>query len=411
MFSDWVPFVTTPVGAALGAGLAYVLDRSRLSVTIDRISISPSLYATSLPVNTNEDLVAAVERSPLPLLEMRDVSAPENTYVTYLELLRQRLVTHRKSADITSRAADMLRQAAAAEDFDKVVGRYKVQQESLWSFAEGEARRGRSIFSRTAVPEDESSREEKYRLHTVDDGYVVELPGTLNLVFTYNSKRPAHSQAVSKALAERIGKAFCHHIRQDLMDFFGAIRDGAEAAERSCAELEKAVDAELRRFARLEIDFLVSNSGRTGVSVGSDGCASVFLRGYAVTTKGAQTATVPQDVSIPLRVMAEQRAEDLTKAARHASVDDLLSDDTSPIVIQPGETVRLLGVSTELLVENPQAQAIGAAYSAAEREFVLRLVRFRQPPFYARRNRGSMRMITSRRSLFRDLRLIDDQMS
>lgn len=400
MSLEWVPFVAAPAGAIVGATATWFASRPRLGVVIDRISISPSTYATFSPAVIDGDLQVAIEELPFQLPTISGVASPENTYVNYLVLLQQQFEEQRANFVVASKLSEEMRQLAAIEDFDRLITRYKSQQMNLYTWAEGRERQGSPVFKNSEPLGGSTGL--KLALHEVEDGFVVQIPGTLNLAFLVNMERAPHVVEHSRKFAHRTARAFAAHDRQDLVDYFDGIRDAIDRTISTMDSIRTQLDKEMDRLARLEIDFLVSNTGRTGASIGPSAKADVFLKGY-IPASEKDKGSAASDIFIPLTILSEDQASDRRTRARQLTRSDLRLEESNPIVIQPGETRRLVGVSSFRLEEVGDSSALRSAYSAAERMLSLTVTRFQQPSPLSFK-KSPHKLITSGRTLFRDLR-------
>ncbi len=404
---EWIPFAAAPGGAIVGAGLTYALGRSRLTVTIDQIQIAPSPAATTLPVPVNVALQQALLEYPEALPRIKDLTAPEATYVVLLQSLLESTEDRARVLQNAEEAASTLRQHAAAEEFERLVAAYKFQHRTLWPWAAGEAMRGRSVLDGQKLDSrpQEGSAPPAHPIFKVEQdqhhAWVVEFPpGVLSVAFEWDTSLPAPRWKAVEEVAYRASHALARHERQVLMEYFGGIRSYVIEARTKLEHIRQLVQTELENHARLQVAFLVSNTGRAGVSLASEAAATILLSGYAAGGPEQQQS----DVSIPLTVIPATVASEITSKAGEMKRSDSRAEERSPIVLQAGETLRLIGVSEKLLAAYPACAALRAAYSAAERNLQLSLIQFRQPRPYRRRNRDSMRLLKSRRVLFRDLR-------
>jgi len=406
MVADWVPLVSTPLGAGLGAFATYTLGRSRLALTIDRILVQPSRFANSAPVTVDGKLMQKISDAPgMPARFTDPVSSPERTYVTFLEMASRVLARNVQTSSAVEARAEELRKLADSSDWARLIETYKYHQLDFWSLAELVTARGGTVFH-TPDPDDVDSSDDTQVYPWVEDGgdedMMVDLPGTKALGFPYRSANPAR-QTRARALARRTSRAFAYLRKSDLVAYFTAIRDHAQQASVSERALREEVLSELSHFNRLQVEFMLSNVGRSGVSIAADAAASVNLAGYVHTPKGGVTTTVTSDALIDLRVRRADAITTAEEAALLAKETSLGSDESVPVLLAAGETLRLVATSKDLIASQMDGEALTRAYGSAERHLRLVLGRF-APNSRLKPNGEALTRFDSGAVLFRDLR-------
>ncbi|WP_147361967.1 hypothetical protein [Clavibacter phaseoli] len=406
MIAEFAP-VAGPVGALLGAVATYVITRSRLVVTVGQVSIKPSEWANELPVVVSNGLEQQLSMSPWKYPRIGADTVAESSYVNYLFLLKRELESNDVSSSNLLKILDALRGFAASEDYDKLFELYKYHQRGIYGWANAEARRGRDFFGGYILLSDDQKAEidalaVDYKNSTA---YIVNLPGTMNLIFDWDHVGANTAVAAAKALAMRAVLAFTSRNKSDLVSYFAGVREAVELHGQTERAIIETVEAELDKHSRLEIDILLSNPGRTGVSLDSTAVAEIKLDGYKYKLKnGEGVRSANSDVRIALAVVTEENAE----RARLASLQAILQDTEArtvyaPLVVQPGSTVRVIGTSRRLLSTYKNGAAVRSAYSGSERKVLIEVRRFRRPPFYRRHNIDSIKHVRSREVTFRDL--------
>lgn len=409
MFVEWMP-LAGPIGAVLGASATYWLTRSRMVVTVGHTSISPSDSASDLPVPSNLQLKQEVIASPHRLPILSDISVPERTYVWYLMELDQRLEREEASDETSLKSAEELRAHAAAEDFERLIETYKFTQQDLWAWAENEVRRGRTFFSLPWTPSDEEKEllSAHYFERPDEDlervaGFVVDLPGAVNLGFHWSVKQPIQKNAASQALAERVVLAILRKKKSDLVEYFQGVRNAIAENLKDAKRLRQSIQQELEQFSRIQVDLLVSNPGRSGISLDYKAGIKIGLKNYPSGSVHREAGRISEDVIIEMTVVSEELAERAKKIAREGAVSAAKRGNAVPIVLQPGTTMRIVATSEKLLSSYLHGDALRSAYLGGERKMQVTLLRFRQPSFFQRRNDDTVSMVRSRKILFRNL--------
>lgn len=407
MVADWVPIISAAMGAVVGAGTGYNLARPRITITVDRVLVQPSRFAHSEPIQVNASLLARLRESPwLDIAYADAVTSPERTYVTYLEMCRLALVRKTQVSTLYEDRAERFRSLAGAKDWGPLFNEYKLQQEGLWPTARQMVAFGGKVFqsneASSGVDQDSADPVHPW----VDDPehhiMVVDLEGSLVLGFPYGEAHPAVGTKL-KELACRVSLAFAHERAPELVAYFTAIRDHLKQLRGGQDKLLSDVEAELERFDRLQVEFLVSNVGRTGVSIAADGAAEVDMTGYVPDQAGAVPIPMSQVVRMPLRLRRADTVPAAEEEAANASYGKPASDEARPLMLSSGETLRLVATSEDLLRDMQLGEALLSAYKGGERELRLLLGRFAFSRI-RRGNRSSLTRIQSGQVLFRDLR-------
>jgi hypothetical protein len=130
----------------------------------------------------------------------------------------------------------------------------------------------------------------------------------------------------------------------------------------------------------------------------------VHLRGYTHRADArGQAEVVRENARIPMRLVDARVHREALEAAKSAKPGELAPDDLVPILVQAGESLRLVATSEEVLRDHALGAQLQAAYGGAERKFTLTMGAFRKR-YLNRRNRDLVR-IKSKHLLFRDIRL------
>jgi hypothetical protein len=395
------------IGALTGVLATALATRARVGVSIDRIGISPAAYATSAAVVVNRVLMARIDEIPLGEMAIHSVSVPESRYVSYLEDVVNAYADHITTFEYAIKVAEELRSLAVSESYDSLTQKYKQQQGMLWTWAEGHTRRGGSVYDTEQMEDLDIEHNTVYAGSPTESGgvWVVDLPGTINLVFAYKNVSNTSVMSALEALSLRTAKAFSRQRKTDLIKYFTVVKELMAANLETVKHVRREVVAERARFSRLEIEILVTNVGRTGMSIGPEAEAQIFLEGYrAPKDREGRTPTL-RDIVVRLGVLTD-KAVDERRAG--VVVEDGLqrfydAANGSPILIQPGQSLRLVCVSNDRLPDLGEWSAMQAAYSAAERLISVRIAQFRRPRWF-HATKSPYKILRSRKVLFRDLR-------
>ncbi|WP_440697002.1 hypothetical protein [Clavibacter nebraskensis] len=373
------------------------------------MSIKPSEWANTLSIAVSDQLQQQLSASPWKYPKVPTDTVAESVYVNYLLLLRRELKAHQVTSVTLLEKLDALRAFAATEDFDKMIELYKVHQRAIYGWANAEARRGRVFFAEDTEVTDEQSQELLGMLIERGDAaaYIVNVPGTIDLVFDWDYDGGNVSVEAARALASRAVLAFTSQSKADLIQYFDGIRAAIINHSGPESKLAETVERELDQHARLQIDILVSNPGRSGVSLDATAAAVIGLKGYKYKELNeGNVRSVESDVRLALSIVTESHAE----YARSTSLEALSSrvearTIQAPIVLQPGSTVRLIGTSRRLLRHYKNGAAVHNAYAGSERSVRIEVRRFRRPPFFRRQNIDSVKHVKSRNVVFKDLNI------
>jgi hypothetical protein len=397
-------FSLVPIVAAIAGGVTgYVIARPRPSVLADRILLSTSRYASTSPVEVNRHLALALAAYPNGISKAQGWVIPERTYVVYLELVRAELNSYITDGLAALEHAKQLRALAIQGDYKGLRSLYASVQAPLLSRMSGGYRRAEWSFSNPATDATGVEPKIEYGTNAAGD-FVLYIGGTQTIVFAWSDYEKLASGPKVKELMTRLSSAFVYELRDDLVEVFDALPQILDVELAQGRDLLAQVDEQLAKYNRIIIGCVVANTGRSPLSIATDASAVVSLGGYTYTDGKGGARTVPEDLVVHLRLISASAIESMELAALTAAIVDLNRDSDEPILVQPGEAVRITGTSEVPLAAMPEKEAILAAYMGAERTAQLRMGRYANPRRVGRAKGSPTRDLHSKRVLFRDIR-------
>lgn len=206
---------------------------------------------------------------------------------------------------------------------------------------------------------------------------------------------PNAYQANIRELSRRVSRAFAYEDDRALLEIANRILAGADHQRQIGQDLLSLVRSELDPYRRIVVEGVISNKGRTALSLSNRSKMAILMRGYTYSHNG-KSEKILDDIDIDLELGGSVGVHKPTEPSDHAiETHEYDVDFSSPLVVTAGQSRRFVCRSKSVLQSLSNWTELVQAFQGSDRKCYIALGLLTA--------HGDVKAVYSPNLLFRDL--------
>ncbi|MET8162876.1 hypothetical protein ABZT34_01220 [Streptomyces sp. NPDC005329] len=385
------------VGAIIGALVTYWIQRARTRVLIDGVSLSVNHPSTTAPAKVNSSLKRRLDSYEGHVGKSQELEVTkgvnESEYVSTFKDTEHWLANDIDiSIPTLQEIGGKFQTLLLSKRYLDAFSVFASECIPLFWFLAVSCIRGE--LGRDFLNTSYDGKARKHKIVTTHKELLqIPLPGPHDI--SVPKFGPNAYQANIRELARRVSKAFAYEDDQALLEIANHILAGAEHQRDIGQELLSLVRTELNPYRRIVVEGVISNKGRTALSLSNRSKMVLLMKGYTYSRNG-KSEKILDDIDIDLELGGSVGVHKPAEPSNHAiETHEYDIDFSSPLVVTAGQSRRFVCRSTSLLQALSNWAELEQAFQGSDRKCYIALGLLTA--------RGDVKAVYSRDLLFRDL--------
>ncbi|MGD3108787.1 hypothetical protein ACO1BR_21245 [Streptomyces sp. YGL11-2] len=385
------------IGAILGPLATYWFQRAKPKILIDGVSLSVDHPSSTAPAKVNSSLKRRLDNYEGQTGKSRELNVTEgvneSVYVSTFKDTQHWLANDIEiSIPTLQEIAKQFQALLLSKRYTEAFNVFATECIPLFWFLEVSCIRGE--LGKDFPDINYSGRVRRHKIITTDKkGLQIPLGGPYDIRIPLVG--PNAYQANIRELSRRVSKAFAYEDDQALLQIANHILVGAKRQREIGQELLGLVNSELKPYRRIVIEGVISNKGRTALSLSNRSKMVILMKGYTYSRNG-KTEQILDDIDIDLEVGGSVGVHKPAEPSDHAiETHEYDIDFSSPLVITPGQSRRFACRSKSTLHSLSNWTELARVFKGSDRKCYIALGLLT--------TRGDVKPVYSTNLLFRDL--------